>query len=189
MNALIINGHIRWPEVSEGKLNQRIFEETTHLFQSKGYDIVSTNVDSGYDIEEETLKWVNADYVLFHFPINWFGYPGKTKEYIDQVLMNGYGRIYAGDGRNNGGNYGTGGLLKAKGMIVNTWNAPKEVFDNPGQLLKGKSMEDFILPFTVNLAFLGIAAQPSFAFYDVFRSSEFIEDHFKSYAEHLLQYI
>jgi len=189
MNALIINGHICWPQISEGKLNQRIFEESINVYQSKGYDIFTTQIDSGYEIEEETEKWRNADYILLHFPINWFGYPGKTKEYIDQVLMNGYGRIYAGDGRNNGGNYGTGGLLKAKGMIVNTWNAPKEVFDNPEQLLKGKSMEEFILPFTVNFAFLGIEVQPSFAFYDVFRNGEFIEGEFISYNQHLWQYI
>lgn len=31
-----------------------------------------------------------------------------------------------GDGRNNGGKYGTGGLLKSKGMIVNTGNALKK---------------------------------------------------------------
>jgi modulator of drug activity B len=55
--------------------------------------------------------------------------PAKTKEYIDTVLMSGYGKIYAGDGRNNGGKYGTGGLLKSRGMIVNIWNAPEETLE------------------------------------------------------------
>lgn len=187
MNALIINGHINWPQVSEGKLNQRIFEETVSSFQGKGYEVATTKVDAAYDVEEETQKWIAADYILLHFPINWFGYPAKTKEYIDQVWMNGYGRIYAGDGRNNGGNYGTGGLLKAKGMIVNTWNAPKELFDNPRQLLKGKTMEDFILHVTVGLQFVGIEIQPSFAFYDIFKGAESLQDQFKLYHQHLSQ--
>jgi modulator of drug activity B len=72
------------------------------------------------------------------------------------IISISYGKIYAGDGRNNGGNYGTGGLLKSKGIIVNTWNAPEETFGNEGQLLENHSMEEFTRPFTATLQFVGV---------------------------------
>jgi modulator of drug activity B len=120
MKALIVNGHIRLERIAEGKLNSTIFQESKTIFQKNGYTVSETIIDQGYNIAEEIEKWVNADFILLHFPINWFGMPAKTKDYIDKVLMSGYGKIYAGDGRASGGYYGTGGLLKSKGMIVNT---------------------------------------------------------------------
>ena len=188
MKALVINGHIKFPQISEGKLNKTIFEESIKAFSEKGYEILETTIDNGYGIANEVEKWVNADFILLHFPINWFGMPAKTKTYIDTVLMSGYGKIYAGDGRNNDGKYGTGGLLKSKGMIVNTWNAPKETFGNEGQLFANISMETFAKPFNAALEFIGIQAQPTFAFYDVFKDPK-IEEELKTYKEHLEKYI
>lgn len=93
MNALIINGHIRLQGISEGKLNETIFEESKKSFLEKGYTIAETFIDKGYEIENEVEKWTNADFILIHFPINWFGMPAKTKMYIDTVLMSGYGKF------------------------------------------------------------------------------------------------
>ena len=188
MKALVINGHIKWEQIAEGKLNKTIFEESIKTLKEKGYEIAETIIDAGYEIPEEIEKWVNADFILFNFPINWFGMPAKTKAYIDTVLMSGYGKIYVGDGRNNGGNYGTGGLLKSKGMIVNTWNAPAETFGGNGQLFSDISMEEFAKPFSGMLQFIGVSAQPTFAFYDVFKNPN-IEEDLKNYREHLGRYI
>ncbi|WP_291890577.1 NAD(P)H-dependent oxidoreductase [Chryseobacterium sp.] len=188
MKALIINGHIKWPQIAEGNLNGTIFKKSKQAFNEKGYEILETVIDNGYEIPQEIEKWVNADVILFHFPINWFGMPAKTKDYIDKVLMSGYGKIYAGDGRNSGGNYGTGGLLKSKGIIVNTWNAPEETFGNEGQLLESFSMEEFTRPFTATLQFVGIQPLPTFAFYDVFKNPN-IEQELVSFEEHLKNHI
>jgi len=187
MKAFIINGHIKWPQIAEGTLNNTIFEKTKELFLAKGYEIAETIVDQGYEIPQEIEKWVNADRILFHFPINWFGMPAKTKDYIDKVLMSGYGKIYVGDGRNKGGNYGTGGLLQSKGMVVNTWNAPQETFKQQGQLLENFSMEEFTRPFTATLEFVGIQTLPTFAFYDVFKNPN-IENELANYQTHLSNY-
>lgn len=184
MKALIINGHIRWPQIAEGALNRTIFDKTKQLLQAKGYEIDQTVIDAGYEIPTEIKKWVSADIIVFHFPINWFSMPAKTKEYVDKVLMSGYGKIYAGDGRNKGGNYGTGGLLQSKGMIVNTWNAPQETFNNSGQLLQEYTMEEFTRPFTATLEFVGMKSLPTFAFYDVFKNPD-IEKELLMYEEHL----
>ena len=188
MKALVINGHSRWPQIAEGRLNKTIFDETIKIFSEKGYEILQTTMDDGYEIPQEIEKWVDADFVLLHFPIFWFGMPSKTKAYIDTVLMSGYGKIYAGDGRNNGGDYGTGGLLKSKGMIVNTWNAPKETFNNEGQLLAGVSMETYVKPFSSILKFIGVQPQPTFAFYDIFKNPN-IEADLENYKQHLERYI
>jgi modulator of drug activity B len=104
--------------------------------------------------------------ILFHFPINWFGSLLRLKDYIDKVLMSGYGKIYAGDGRNKGGNYGTGGLLQ-QGMVVKHANA--KASNQQGQLLENFSMEEFTRPFTATLEFVGVETLPTFAFYDVFK--------------------
>lgn len=84
MNALVING----------KLNQTIFEESTKTLSNKDYDFAKTVIENGYDIRQEIQKWLNADFILLHFPINWFGMPFKTKAYLNTVLMSGYGKIY-----------------------------------------------------------------------------------------------
>lgn len=187
MKALVINGHIHWPQIAEGRLNKTIFDESIKTFTERGYGILETVVGDGYEIPQEIEKWATADFILFHFPINWFGMPARTKAYVDTVLMSGYGKIYAGDGRNNGGIYGSGGLLKSKGMIVNTWNAPQETFGNDGQLLSDVSMEDFVKPFNATLRFVGVQPQPAFAFYDVFKNPD-IERDLEKYRGHLNRY-
>lgn len=58
--------------------------------------------------------------------------------------------------------------LQSKGMIVNTWNARKEIFGNSGHLLEDFSMEEFTKPFTAKLQFVGVQPLPTFAFCDVF---------------------
>jgi modulator of drug activity B len=88
MKALIINGHIKWPQIAEGNLNGTIFEKSKQAFNKKGYEILETVIDNGYEIPNEIEKWVNADVILFHFPINWFGMPAKTKHYIDKLRKN-----------------------------------------------------------------------------------------------------
>lgn len=67
MNALVINGHTRWPFISEGKLNQIIFEESTKTLSNKGYDFAKTVIENGYDIGQEIQKWLNADFILLHY--------------------------------------------------------------------------------------------------------------------------
>ena len=185
MKALIINGHIQWENISEGSLNHRIFEETMAFFNEKEIEIVTTTIDKGYQLDKEVEKWVEADYIVFHFPINWFSYPAKTKEYIDSVFMAGYDRLCNGDGRKTGADYGSGGLLSAKGMIVNTWNAPKDVFENNEKFFKGMSMEEVTMHFTANFEFVGISPLPTFAFYDVFSPTINYEGLFQKYKEHL----
>lgn len=188
MKAFIINGHIKWPEISEGYLNRTIFQVSKKILEEKGYDILETIIDNSYEISDEIEKWITADLIIFHFPINWFGMPAKTKEYIDKVLMSGYGKIYFGDGRNNGGNYGSGGLLSSKGMIVNTWNAPEEAFGNSGQIFEDYSMEEITKPFTGLFQFLGLQPLPTFAFYDVFKNPK-IEEEIRLYENHLGKFV
>lgn len=97
MKALIINGHIKWPQIAEGNLNKTIFEKSKQAFNEKGYETLETVIDNSYEIPKEIEKWVNADVILFHFPINWFGMPAKTKDYIGKVLMSGYGKILSSE--------------------------------------------------------------------------------------------
>ena len=55
MKALVINGHIKFPQISEGKLNKTIFEESIKAFSEKGYEILETTIDNGYDIANEVV--------------------------------------------------------------------------------------------------------------------------------------
>ncbi|GGG64297.1 hypothetical protein [Epilithonimonas arachidiradicis] len=53
MKALIINGHIKWPQIAEGNLNRIIFEKSKDVFNQNRYEILETVIDNGYEIPQE----------------------------------------------------------------------------------------------------------------------------------------
>src|SRR6478735_12840799 len=87
-----------------------------HLLTDQ-FDIKTTVVDKGYEVEEEIEKWLWADVVIMQTPIYWFSIPGKFKQYIDCVYMDNI--FFKGSSQ-----YGRGGLLTGKKYMFSlTWNA------------------------------------------------------------------
>ncbi|WP_141433223.1 NAD(P)H-dependent oxidoreductase [Bacillus sp. 03113] len=158
-NILIINGHQKY-QSARGILNQTIMDEMIHLL-SENYEIKTTIIQEGYEIEEEKQKFKWADVVIFQTPIFWFSVPGLLKTYMDEVYA--YGLFFEGSKE-----YGRGGLFKDKKYMFSvTWNAPENAFNDPLQFFEGKSLDEVILHLHKIHEFIGMKPLKSFACYDV----------------------
>ena len=124
-------------------------------------------------------KHVAADLVILQTPVNWFSAPWIYKKYVDEVFNVGLAKevLLAGDGRTRqdpSRQYGTGGKMQGKKFMISaTWNAPREVFDNPnGELYGGKGTADLFLHVTSNYKFMGFDILPDYGVFDIFKNPD-----------------
>lgn len=191
MNILIINTHLTYPGWSEGKLNLTFMNAAKTFFTERGHQVAETFVEQGYNPEEEVEKHVAADLVILQTPVNWFGAPWIYKKYVDDVFNVGLTQkvLLAGDGRTSedpSRQYGTGGKMQGKKFMISaTWNAPREVFDNPnGVLMGGKGRADLFLHITSNYKFCGYDVLPDFGVFDIFKKNPDIPRALEDYKQH-----
>lgn len=172
MNILIINGHQKWENFSEGRLNKCIQSLLETLLVS--HQVSVSYVDQDYDPVQEVQKWKEADLIIYLFPIFWMSVPWKMKKYLEEVLMKSGGVLFKNDGRsrdNQKDNYGNGGLShEKKFMMISTMNAPQESFNN--NFFDG-NFDNLMSWLVKNNHFIGITKQiPSVVFYDVVKNPE-----------------
>ena len=174
MNILIINGHEYW-ENSPGVLNASLVRESESLLSRQNFSLKSTIIDKGYEVEEEVDKFLWADIILYFTPVYWFDIPSGFKTYIEKVFSGGKKRLFVDDGCSTGGEYGTGGLMKAKRyMLFTTWNAPEHAFNHSkAYLFEGKNVDDVFLGFHSAQKFIGIKMIMGLNFFDVKRKPDF----------------
>ena len=191
--VLLINTHLTYPNWTEGTLNNSFIQKAKDFFKSKGFEVLETKVEDGYNPEEEVEKHLQADIVILQTPVNWFGAPWIYKKYVDEVFNVGLGtkKLLDDDGRTRSDltkQYGTGGHMKGKKFMISaTWNAPEEAFDNPDQtLFAGKGLTDIFLPITSNYKFCGYDILESYNCFDIFkREREHIAKDIENYPKHL----
>lgn len=195
MNAtkkvLLINTHLTYPNWSEGLLNDAFNQKAKEFFEAKGFEILETKVEDGYNADEEVEKHLEADIILLQTPINWFGAPWIYKKYVDEVFNSGLhsAKFLSGDGRTREDKtrqYGTGGKMQGKKfMICSTWNAPAESFNNVNQqLFRGINTQDYLLHITSNYRFCGVEVVPDYNCFDIFKEGDITTD-LKNYPAHL----
>lgn len=182
-NALIINAHQRYAGISEGKLNASLVEVLKTEIALLGGETKTTRIEDGYDVDEEVQKHLWADFIVTQGPVYWFGFPWIYKKYADEVFNAGLmgERLLVDDGRtrsNPNKQYGTGGKMQGKKYMLSlTWNAPREAFDNPEQVLfSGKSVDDLFVSNTAIYKFCGAQILPSFSCFDVMKAPRISED-------------
>lgn len=190
-NILIINAHQFYKDFSEGKLNSTLVEVAKNEFESKGYNVQTTILDKGYDINEEIEKHLWADIIITQAPVYWFSTPWTHKKYIDEIFTNALmqEKLILDDGRSRSDvskQYGTGGKMQGKKFMLSlTWNAPEAAFNDTKQVLyEGKSVDDAFISITTNYKFCGSQILPSFACYDVVKNPS-IEDDILNYKLHI----
>lgn len=171
-NILIINGHQYYEGISEGRLNSTFVQAAKDHFTKNDYNVRNTITQESYDIDNELEKLDWADYILFQFPIYWFGVPWITKKYFDEVWSAGYTTITcSGDGRtrdNPTRRYGTGGLMTEKSyMLSMTYACPEIEFDDKEGFYDGMSLDEAILSVHKIFQFCGLSALKSYAIYNV----------------------
>ena len=184
----IINGHQHYP-FSEGKLNNTLVAKAIESFKNEAYEVKTTSMGTGYDVEEELEKFLWADVVILQSPLNWMGVSWSFKKYMDEVLTAGMmGRLSAGDGRseeNPKANYGMGGLLKGKYMLSFTANAPKEAFNDVNEkFFDGMSEDDLLQDMHLNFKWFGLAPLKTFMAYDVMKNAD-VENDFLRFDKHI----
>jgi modulator of drug activity B len=192
MNVLIINAHLNYPNWSEGTLNRSMAGVAKAYFAGQGHEVVETDIEAGYDPDEEVQKHVAADLVILQTPINWFGAPWIYKKYVDEVFNSGlHSKILLdNDGRTRSDptrQYGTGGHMQGKKfMVAATWNAPAETFSNPYSVLfEGKGIYDLLLGITSNYRFVGFEILDSYGIHDIFKDTADIPAGLDGYRNHL----
>ncbi len=173
MKIHLINGHEYW-EHSQGRLNNSLVEVSLSFFREKGDSVTTSIVDSQYDIEIERELFINADMVLFFTPVFWMGIPSSFKRYLDNLLSGGRGIIYSNDGREEGGEYGSGGLMTSSYALITTWNAPEDAFNRKEAFLfEGKSVDDVFFNFHSAMKFIGMKKKTSLSLHDVMKNINF----------------
>jgi modulator of drug activity B len=192
MNILIINTHLTYPGMSEGKLNLTFMDAAKAFFTERGHQVAETWVERGYKPEEEVAQHVAAELVILQMPVNWFGAPWIYKKYADDVFNAGFATklLLEGDGRTRSDpsrQYGSGGKMQGKKFMVSaTWNAPRDAFDNPdGILMGGKGTDDLFLHITSNYKFCGYDILPDFGVFDIFKTNLDIPRALEDYQRHL----
>ncbi|WP_434778397.1 NAD(P)H-dependent oxidoreductase [Neisseria sp. Ec49-e6-T10] len=165
---------------SKGELNKYLTEVAQKTLVKMGHEVQVTTLEDGYQISDEVAKYVWADVVIYQQPGWWMGMPWTLKKYIDDVFTEGYGSLYASDGRTRSDaskKYGSGGLLQGKKyMISATWNAPLEAFNDPEQFFEGVGVDGVYLPLHKANQFLGMEPLPSFICNDVIKDPHIAED-------------
>lgn len=195
MKTLIINASQPVAGMSEGKLNDFLVKVIRDEMERNGHEVRSTEIKSGYDIDEEVEKHLWADVIITQSPVYWFGNPWIYKKYVDEVFNAGIlqQKMVANDGRARSDptkQYGTGGLMQGKKYMLSlTWNAPAEAFNDERQFLfAGKSVDDLFLFNTANYKFCGVETLPSFSCHDVLKQGG-IEHDTERLKAHLATYV
>lgn len=191
MNILLINAQKAFGH-SAGRLNTTLHETARDTLAELGHALEETELENGYDIDQEVAKYLWADLVIYQQPGWWMGAPWTLKRYLDEVLTQGHGKLYASDGRTSADpsrNYGRGGLLQGTSYMLSvTWNAPLEAFNDPTEFFEGRGVDAVYFPFHKSQEFLGMSAQPTFMVNDVMKNPQ-IEQYITRYREHLTRHI
>ena len=110
---LVISGH---PHLDQSLANQTILTE----LKNSGLDITIEDLSEigwDFDIEAERKAVVDADALVFEFPLYWYSYPALLKKWVEEVLAHGFA-------------YGTGGTaLQGKDFFISsTTGGPEESY-------------------------------------------------------------
>ncbi|PIA72790.1 flavodoxin family protein [Ectopseudomonas toyotomiensis] len=175
---------------SHGQYNSTLHDAAVAFLDRAGFDVKTTFIDGGYDVEEEVQKFLWADVVIYQMPGWWMGAPWTVKKYIDEVFTAGHGSLYANDGRTRSDasqKYGSGGLIQGKQYMLSlTWNAPVQAFEDPTDFFEGKGVDAVYFPFHKANEFLGMSGLPTFICNDVMKVPN-IEQDVARYEQHLAQ--
>ncbi|CDM39869.1 MULTISPECIES: NAD(P)H-dependent oxidoreductase [Ectopseudomonas] len=186
---LLLNGGKAFAH-SHGQYNSTLHDAAVAFLDRAGFDVKTTFIDGGYDVEEEVQKFLWADVVIYQMPGWWMGAPWTVKKYLDEVFTAGHGSLYANDGRTRSDasqKYGSGGLIQGKQYMLSlTWNAPVQAFEDPTDFFEGKGVDAVYFPFHKANEFLGMTGLPTFICNDVMKEPN-IEHDVARYEQHLAQ--
>lgn len=182
-NTLIINGHEKYP-FAKGELNSTFVSVAKETLVDLGHTVKVLTIEDGFDSETTVQDFFWADNIIFQTPVYWFNLPGLFKKFIDEVYNQGLMRFIDLEAKDK--EYGsTGNLNNKKYMLSTTWNAPKNMFNNPNAyLMQDKNVDDVFISLHLSNRYLGMEKLPTFATYDIYHNPSIGED-LENFKEHL----
>jgi len=181
--VLVINAHHSYQGYSAGRLNKTLVDIISSRMKSFGCELAVTQIEQGYNVEEEVNKHLWADIIITQAPVYWCALPWQHKKYIEEVFNAGLAQqvFVANDGRSTlepDRQYGSGGKMQGKRFMLSlTWNAPSEAFSNPEhKMFKGRSVDDLFANLISVYEFCGVTALPSFSCLDVIKKPDIERD-------------
>lgn len=177
---------------SQGQYTNGLYETALELFTANKWQVESTIVEDGYDIDAEIAKLDKADLIICHTPLWWMGLPWTFKKYMDEVFTEGHGVLYSSDGRtrsNQGKLYGSGGLKQSTTyMLTMIMNAPASAFSDQEKqgLFEGADIDQAMIQFHKTFQFLGMKPAKTFMANDVMKVPQF-EKHKAEYIAQLCE--
>lgn len=116
--VLIVSGHTHIND--DSFVNKRILKEVKALMPEVEIDsLCELYPDLKIDAKAEQQKLINADIVVFQFPLFWFNKPSLLQLWEEEVWLHGFSHGSTGD------------KLKGKKLIISvTTGAPEEVYAN-----------------------------------------------------------
>ncbi len=155
-NTLVVIGHPFWQGSSA---NKRIID---CLAKIDGTNIQYSNIgvlypDGNIDIDSEQNKLIEADVIVFQFPIQWYGAPSIMHKYMEGVLS--YGFAY-GDG---------GDRLKGKHFIASfTAGGPEEAYTGK----YGYTTDQLMIPLKAMASYCGMTYDSYVVSYGMFHAPD-----------------
>jgi NAD(P)H dehydrogenase (quinone) len=120
------------------------------------------------DVEQEQQKLLQADAVVFQFPLWWFGFPAILKGWVDRVFA--YGFAYGYKGAGNAYRYGDGALMGKRALLSVAVGGPAADYGPRG--INGP-LDQLLFPITHGtLFFAGMDVLPTFAVYGAAKLDE-----------------
>ncbi|MFE2106924.1 NAD(P)H-dependent oxidoreductase [Kitasatospora sp. NPDC059463] len=117
--------------------------------RSRRADAPATPVDAGF--EQKLLA--AHDHVVFQFPLQWYSSPPLLKEWLDEVLTEGFA-------------YGPGGeALRGRSLRVATSTGGPAAAYRPGGRAH-RALPDLLLPYAATANLVGMDYRPPFAVQD-----------------------
>lgn len=185
--ALIINGSKKFG-MDGTRLNHTLHKVAKEELESRGYNVLETIIDKGYNHTEELHKIADSELIIYQMPAWWMGEPWIVKRYIDEVFLGGVGVLFENDGRTRSDpskKYGSGGLAQGKKVLFSvTWNAPLEAFVESDQFFEGVGIENVYLHLRKIHEFCGMKCLPIFSCHDVVKNPQ-VERYIAEYRAHL----
>ena len=144
--VLIVSGHSNIQH--DSVVNSLILKQVKQALPQVEIDsLCELYPDFKIDVAAEQAKLLEADVIVFQFPVYWFAKPSILQRWEEEVLLHGFSHGSTGD------------KLKGKKLIVSfTAGAQGEVYSREGGL--GYTLEDLLLPVSQSTAgFVGMTLE------------------------------
>lgn len=143
-NVLIISGH---PDLQNSIANKTILDEVaTALPNAKIRKLDELYPNFNIDVASEQAELLNADVIVWQFPLSWYSMPALMKKWLDDVFLHGF-------------SHGSTAKLGGKKLIVSfTTGSPAVAYQHDAVMKH--TVDEFCYQFETTAILCGLDLQP-----------------------------